>query len=34
MFFGRLGPITVTLALVQRQKESGIRYPREIVRIG
>jgi len=34
MFFGRLGPLTVTLALVQRQKVTGFRYPKETVRIG
>jgi len=34
MFFGRLGPLTVTLALVQRQTVTGFRYPKETVRIG
>jgi len=34
MFFGRLGPLTITLALVQRQNIYGTRYPRETVRIG
>lgn len=34
MFFGRLGPLTITLALVQRQNINGTRYPRETVRIG
>jgi len=34
MFIGRLGPLTLTLALVQRQKATAFRYPRELVRIG
>ncbi|OGO40112.1 MAG: hypothetical protein A2147_05405 [Chloroflexi bacterium RBG_16_57_8] len=34
MFIGRLGPLTLTLALVRAQSVSMYRYPREIVRIG
>jgi trk system potassium uptake protein TrkH len=34
MFVGRLGPLTLTLALVRRQQPARFRYPREIVRIG
>jgi trk system potassium uptake protein len=34
MFVGRLGPLTLTLALVQRQKATAYRYPKEMVRIG
>jgi len=34
MFVGRLGPLTLMLALVQRQKATDYRYPRETVRIG
>jgi len=34
MFVGRLGPLTLMLALVQRQQLTKYRYPKEIVRIG
>lgn len=34
MFVGRLGPLTLTLALVGAQQASIYRYPREILRIG
>ena len=34
MFVGRLGPLALTLALIQRQQPSSYRYPEENVRIG
>jgi trk system potassium uptake protein len=34
MFVGRLGPLTLMVALVQRQKTANYRYPKETVRIG
>jgi trk system potassium uptake protein TrkH len=34
MFAGRLGPLTLTLALVKAQSATTYRYPKEIVRIG
>jgi len=34
MFVGRLGPLTLMLALVQRQQQSKYRYPQEAIRIG
>lgn len=34
MFVGRLGPLALTLALLQRQRPSRYRYPEEMVRIG
>lgn len=34
MFIGRLGPLTLMLALVQRDKVSKYRYPQEVMRIG
>ncbi|MBI2830820.1 MAG: Trk family potassium uptake protein [Chloroflexi bacterium] len=34
MFIGRLGPLTITLALVRAQQTSIYRYPKEVVRIG
>jgi trk system potassium uptake protein TrkH len=34
MFVGRLGPLALTLALMQRQRPSQYRYPEETVRIG
>jgi trk system potassium uptake protein len=34
MFAGRLGPLTLTLTLVKRQKPTKYRYSREIVRLG
>jgi len=34
MFIGRLGPLTLMLALVQRQQQSKYRYPQEAIRIG
>ncbi len=34
MFIGRLGPLTLTLALTGRQQPSSIHYPKETVRIG
>lgn len=34
MFFGRLGPLTLTLALIARQRPAAYRYPKEVVRIG
>jgi trk system potassium uptake protein TrkH len=34
MFIGRLGPLTLMLALVQRDKISKYRYPQEMMRIG
>ncbi|MEJ2048123.1 MAG: potassium transporter TrkG, partial [Dehalococcoidia bacterium] len=34
MFVGRLGPLALTLALLQHQKPSQYRYPEEMVRIG
>ena len=34
MFVGRLGSLTLALSLLQRQKQSGCRYPQESIRIG
>jgi trk system potassium uptake protein TrkH len=34
MFVGRLGPLTLVLALVQRQKTTAYRFPEEQIRIG
>lgn len=34
MFVGRLGPLTMALALVQRQRMAKYRYPQETVRTG
>jgi trk system potassium uptake protein TrkH len=34
MFVGRLGPLTLMLALIQRQYPATYRYPEETVRIG
>ncbi len=34
MFVGRLGPLTLALALIQRQKTTAYTYPEEIIRIG
>lgn len=34
MFVGRLGPVTLTLALVRAQQTSIYRYPKEVIRIG
>jgi len=34
MFVGRLGPLALTLALLQRQQTSMYRYPEETIRIG
>ena len=34
MFIGRLGPLTLVLSLVQRQKPASYRYPTDNVRIG
>lgn len=34
MFIGRLGPLTITMALAKAQRTSMYRYPTEIVRIG
>ncbi|MFC1956972.1 potassium transporter TrkG, partial [Chloroflexota bacterium] len=34
MFVGRLGPLALTMALLQRQRPSRYRYPEEMVRIG
>jgi trk system potassium uptake protein TrkH len=34
MFVGRLGPLTLALALVQRQRLAKYRFPRENVRTG
>jgi len=34
MFVGRLGPLAMTMALLQRQQPSSYRYPEEIIRIG
>ncbi|MFC1919570.1 TrkH family potassium uptake protein [Chloroflexota bacterium] len=34
MFVGRLGPLTLALVLVQRQRTTAYRYPKETVRIG
>jgi trk system potassium uptake protein TrkH len=34
MFVGRLGPLTVALSLVQRQRMTTYRYPQEMVRTG
>jgi trk system potassium uptake protein TrkH len=34
MFVGRLGPLALTMALLQRQRPSQYRYPEEMVRIG
>lgn len=34
MFIGRLGPLTVALATMQRQRPSIYRYPKGVVRIG
>jgi trk system potassium uptake protein TrkH len=34
MFIGRLGPLALSMALLQRQRPSAYRYPEEMVRIG
>ena len=34
MFAGRLGPLTLALALTQREKPSNFNYPKESIRIG
>jgi trk system potassium uptake protein TrkH len=34
MFAGRLGPLTLILALIQRQQHTVYRYPEEFIRIG
>ncbi len=34
MFIGRLGPLTLTLALIRAQSVNILRYPREIIRVG
>jgi len=34
MFVGRLGPLTLALSLIQRERPSAFRYPHETVRIG
>ncbi|MBN2074764.1 MAG: Trk family potassium uptake protein [Dehalococcoidales bacterium] len=34
MFVGRLGPLTLALALIQRQKTTAYNYPEEMIRIG
>lgn len=34
MFVGRLGPLTLALALIQRQKTTAFNYPEEVIRIG
>ena len=34
MFIGRLGPLALSLALLQRQRPSAYRYPEEMARIG
>ena len=34
MFIGRLGPLTLGLSLIQRQKPTSYRYPTENIRIG
>jgi len=34
MFIGRLGPLTLALALIQRQQPAAYHYPEEAVRIG
>jgi trk system potassium uptake protein TrkH len=34
MFAGRLGPLTLTLALIARQRPTVHRYPQEVIRIG
>jgi len=34
MFIGRLGPLALMLALIQRQKVSAYRYPGEAIRVG
>jgi trk system potassium uptake protein TrkH len=34
MFAGRLGPLTIALALIQRQKPTEFHYPKESIRIG
>jgi trk system potassium uptake protein TrkH len=34
MFAGRLGPLTLTLALIIRQRPTIYRYPQEVIRIG
>ena len=34
MFAGRLGPLTLTLGLIQRQRPSTYRFPEETIRIG
>lgn len=34
MFIGRLGPLAITLALLQHQRPSTYRYPKENIRIG
>ena len=34
MFIGRLGPLTLALSLIQRQRPVNYRYPTDTVRIG
>lgn len=34
MFAGRLGPLTLTLALVKKQRPAKYHYPKEVIRIG
>jgi Trk-type K+ transport system membrane component len=34
MFIGRLGPLTLALALIQAQRLSAYRYATESVRVG
>lgn len=34
MFAGRLGPLTLVLSLIQRQRSASYRYPHGVVRIG
>lgn len=34
MFIGRLGPLTLTLALIRARRTSTYQYPKEIIRIG
>ncbi len=34
MFVGRLGPLTLAMALIQRQKTTAYNYPEEMIRIG
>jgi len=34
MFIGRLGPLTLSMALARAQRDTPYRYPRQAIRIG